>query len=899
MNNLKLSSLLIFATIAIISCSSIPDRPWSDTVPENVPFVIIPEQDATLNSVLQAPYAPFLDDITSSAVQLLSRIDSTAAEPFDLKGIMLYSGAGNQLETVWVGQNQGDFIQRMKNNFYEDFSQNEYHFHDVIIHILHLGERRLYATQLHDNLLLSESSLGVEDAIRAYIGNLPRANLDELSLEPGNIIMNTPSLEGWVEQLTYVTYRPKIKNIFRGTAPALLSVSQQGQDQNSTFQLSGTIPLNDEVPSELVASLSSGNDPITLDRYISANAAAFGLFRLAPRQAPPTSLPDTTRLDSVLMNDNMQYTNLAQTLDREFSLVMYAQSGFLSTGEHLFLRKVSDASALRQELASLARDDHIEQQGGIYFIQSAAIAELIGSSLCNFQDFYLDVTGEAVVISKRRGLVEIVSSDRNRRRTMFYEQSFRDIKNNLPEEISSLFVTNTDFYSFVEPFLSPDSYLDALTSSFNILTASTSLNEGEESLSFNLRSYQTEDQEAPYREQWVFPTGSDLSGKPVMADIGGSDREEVIFATESGNVYALAADGTVVIEANTGTDTPVGSPIVYDWYGTNQNVILLPAGNKIYGWDDNGQPLPQFPFELDEQITSPLVVNDVDEDGLPNVLIATANRQLHVLDGRGDNINNWPVTTNSEVNSKPAVENYRGSKSVIAFSENAVHAWLANGSERGEFPKFINAALSGSPVVYEGNILGNAADGYLYSIGPQQLFADSLNVYESSDESSPIEAIYASNSSLEGSPSVQKLTVREGNQTFSEPMILTMSSNGSIFLISTAGQLRFTQNMGQPAATSFSPFISDINQNNQDDIIALANFGRLYVWEISSGERIYSVPTSAMQHPTIADINGDGYNELIAQTQEGLRTWTIFGEQTEAAENDTTDLDDALQSNSN
>lgn len=883
MNNLKLSGLLVFAIIAITSCSSIPDRPWQDAVPEKTPFVIIPEEDATLNSVLKSSYTPFLDDITSSAIQLLSRVDSTASETIALKGIMLYTGAENQLETVWMAQTSENSIQRMKNNFYRDFSQNEYYFHDLVIHILHLGDRRLFATQLHDNLLISESSLGIEDAIRAYIGELPRAQLDDLSLEPGHIVMNTPSLEGWIEQLTKVTYRPSIKNVLQGTTPSLLSVSQEGDGQNSTFQISGTISLNDEVPSDLVATFSSDNAPITLDRYISSNAAAFSLFRLEPRQVPPTSLPDTTRLDSVLLESNTRYTDIAQTLSREFSLVMYAQSGFLSTGEHLFLRKVSDATSLRQELADLANDGYIERRDGTYFIQSAAIAKLIGSSLCTFQDFYLDVTGEAVAISKRKGLVDVVTSDRNRRRTMFYEQSFRDIKNDQPEEISSLFVANPDFYSFIEPFLSPNNYVNAITSKFNILTASTTLDEEEKNLAFNLRSYQTEDQTAPYREKWLFPTGSDLSGKPVLANIGGSARDEVIFATKSGNIYALASDGTVVIEANTGSDEPIGSPVVYDWYGTNQNVILQAAGNKIYGWDDNGQPLPQFPFDLDEQITSPLVVNDVDQDGLPNVLIATASRELHILDGRGQNISGWPITTNAEVNTKPTVENYRGAKSIIAFSENAVHAWLADGTEREDFPKFINSTLSGSPVVYDGNILGNAADGYLYSIGPQKLFADSLNVYETTSESSDIEAIYASNSALEGTPSVQQLTVGNGNEeeSYSEPMILTMSSNGSVFLISTSGQLRFTQNMGQPAATSFSPFISDINQDNQNDIVALANFGRLYVWEVTNGERIYSVPTSAMQYPIVTDIDGDGLNELIAQTQEGVRTWTIFGENDE------------------
>jgi hypothetical protein len=883
MNKVNLSGLLLLTIFAITSCSSIPDRPWSDAIPEKAPFVILPQQDATLNDVLQSSYSPFLDDITSSAIQLLSRVDSTADDPVTLNGIMLYPGANNQLETVWMAQTEGKFIQLMKNNFYRDFTQNQYYFKEVVVHILHLGDRRLFAAQLNNSLLISESSLGVEDAIRAYTGSLTRLDLDDVSPEPGHIIMNTPSMDGWFQQLSKVGYRPVIKKALAGTSPTLLQISQTGEQQNTEFQLSGEIGINKDESSNLVATFASGNAPVTLDRYISSNAAAFGLFRLPPRLAAPTSLPDTTRLDSTLMNNQEIYAGLAQTLDQEFGLVMYAQSGFLSTGEHLFVRKVKDVAGLRQQLSSLANDDQIQQQeSGSYFIRSAAVAKLIGSSLCTFQDFYLDVTGEAVVISKRKGLAEIVASDRNRRRTIFYEQTFRDIKQNLPDEISSLFVANAEFESFITPFLAPDNYLNALTSKFDILTVSTTLSDNQESLTLSINTYRTEDRTAPYQEKWLFPTGGPLSGKPVLADIGGSDRDEIIFATEAGNIYALAADGTVVMQGNTGSDTPIGSPVVYDWYATNQNVILLAAGDKIYGWNDNGQSLPKFPFQLDEKITSPLVINDIDRNGLPDAIVATADRELHVLNGRGNDISGWPVTTNAEIKTAPNVKSTGSTNTILAFSENAVHSWSADGNQRKGFPKFLNASLNGSPTNYDGNILGNAADGYLYSIGPDKMFADSLNVFETSAESSEVEAIYASNSALLGTPSVHDLTVTTDGQTYSEPMMLTMSSNGSVFLINTSGQLRFTKSMGQPSASSFSPFITDINQNNQEDIVALASFGRLYVWEIATGKRIYSVPTSAMEHPIVTDIDEDGYQELIAQTQQGLRTWTIFGGQTES-----------------
>lgn len=878
MNRLKFPGFFLLAIILLSSCSSIPDRPWSDAVPDEAPFVIIPAEDATLNTVLSSSYTPFLDDITSSAIQLLSHVDSTASQPVSLNAVMLYTGVNDQLETVWMAQASSGILNRLQENFYQRFAQNEYYFHDAIVHRLNIRERSLFVTQLHDNLLISESSLGIENAIRAYMGKSPRADLSGISFSPGHIVMNTPSLDNWVRQLTSVTHRPTVKNALAGTKPTVLSISEEGEEQKRKIKFSGSIPLSEEMPSDLVAAISNVNAPISLDRYISSNAAAFGLFRLSPRLAPPTSLPDTSRVDSLLLSDESEYTTLAKTLDPEFSLVTYAESGFLTTGEHLFLRKVDDPATFRRQLRQMAEDDLIQTSDGIYFIQSRAIAKLVGSSFCAFRDFYLDVTGEAIVISRRKGLVEMVASDRNRRRTMYYEQSFRDIKNDLSDEISGLFVTGNDFYSFIEPFLSPQNYVNAITTKFNLFAASTTLDESKQNLSFNLTSYQTEDRSAPYREKWLFPTGADLSGEPVLANIGGSDQDEVIFATKSGNVYALAADGTVVMEANTGSDEPIGSPAVYDWYATNENVILVAAGNKIYGWDDNGQPLPKFPFQLNEQITSPLVVDDIDQNGLPNAIVATADRRLHALDGRGENLDGWPVTTNTEIRTAPSIENYLGGVSVLAFAENTLHAWSARGNERSGFPKFINASFNGSPIVYENNILGNAADGYLYAIGPNKLFADSLNVFETTTDSSEIEAIYASGSALTGTPSVHELSVSATDQEYQETMILTISSNGSVFLMNTNGQLRFTQNMGQPAATGFSPFITDMNNDNSDDVVALANFGRLYVWEVNNSNRIYSVPTSGMKFPIVSDIDGDGFNELITQTREGLRCWTIFGD---------------------
>src|SRR5699024_3920623 len=254
-------------------------------------------------------------------------------------------------------------------------------------------------------------------------------------------------------------------------------------------------------------------------------------------------------------------------------------------------------------------------------------------------------------------------------------------------------------------------------------------------------------------------------------------QDEVIFATRSGEVYALAADGTVVQELSTGNDQPVGSPVVHDWYGTGQNVILIAAGNKVYGWNENGELLPQFPFTLNETITAPLTIADVDGDGMPNAIVATANRQIHILNGRGVNINGWPITTHASIQSAPKVDTYRNTFSIIAFAGNAVYGWNANGQRLNNFPVFINASFNGAPLIYDDHILGGAADGHLYAIGPSPLFSAALDSYRSGSTSN-VESISVSNRPLVGSPGIGQEESNSG-----QAKIVTTSSNGAIFLL--------------------------------------------------------------------------------------------------------------------
>lgn len=879
----RFSNVLILGLLLITgwACSSVPEKSWIKAVPQRTPALIVPAKGATFNNVLNSEYAPVLDDISASAIHLISDIDSSSTAQLQLKAILVYPSTSNQWQPVWISKAPSGYVNQLEKKFKRRFTQNSYIFHDQKVIKMDIQDRILYATQLKQWLLISENSLGIEDAIRSYLDLDPSINLQAEQVVPSRLILNTPHLDQWIEQLAQVKYRPVIKNAFKGTEPTVLSLQQGDEKSNLKLHFNGTIPLNKDKKTNLISSISSENDDISLDRYISSNAASFAILRQPALSQVPDSVHDATPLDSLLLNDTELFRNITGALDPEFSVVMFAESGFLSVGENLFIRHLSDAGQLNRQLNELGNRDYIKHRDRSYLVKSKLLARIIGSDLCGYDEFYISTTGQAAIISKRRGLTEGVQADRSRRRVVYYDNNYRIMRKSFPDQPSGIVVTNSQpFLNFVKPYLSPDNYVSALTSKFDYLTMTFALNNSNDQLKFNLSTYSKQKSTQPYREKWIYPlSGTELSGKPVMADIGGSSRDEVIFATKSGQIHALASDGTDVLSMNTQTDTPIGSPVVYDWYGNGTQVILQAAGRKIYAWNTTGELLPKFPMRVDEQITAPLVVADVSRDGIPELLVATANRELHALDGRGKDISGWPQKTNAIIQSKPVLENVDREWSVWVFAENGLHAWDTNGMRRDGYPKFINASYTGHPVFYKDHILGGAKDGHLYAMGQSPLFADSLNVYETqgsmSDDSYSTQAIYISNTAINGSPSVHHLTIQHDEIQETDDYILTMSSNGSVFLLKTDGNLVFTQSMGQPADPEFSPEVAKLHTNGGNDILGLANFGRLYAWNASSGDRVFGIPTAGMKYPVVVDLDRNGQKELIAQTDEGVRCWTL------------------------
>lgn len=873
----------VLFSMLLTSCQSLPDKPWTSLIPENIPAAIIPKPGTTIKQALNAKYMPFFDDITSSAIPLIEQVEKVPGQNLQLKAMIMFPDISTGWQPVWVTTAPKNYVKHIDTYFHEPFTTNHYHFEHSEVYKYHVDRRIIYAAQIKGWAIFSESSLGIEACIRAYTGNVQSLDVKHIQLKPGTLILNGGHIDDWVAQQSAVRYRPLILDAFSGMEPSDVSVGYYGTGTNKNLEMSGTVPIDSAGLSNLTKALSTKNAPITLDKYIPADAAAFAIFHEPAQVIVSDSLKPMSALDSLLIAHPEDIQNLSTNIDPEFSFVAFDPGGYLSIGENLFIRKLSDPDAFLHKIDAFVTKGLIRKEGDGYFINSSVLAKLIGSPLCTYETFYLGITGNAAVLSPRLGLTDRVNSDRSRNRVFYYSRDFQKIKKDLPTDPSAIFFAKSKhLYRYLKSYLGPDNYVSAVTSKFDLLAASLKREDNGKEMAFRLKTYKSQNSNLPFREKWVFPlNGGDLTGTPVLADIGGSSRNEILFSTTDGNIYALASDGTILAQMNTGEDVPIGSPVVYDWYGNNQSVIMIAAGNKIYAWNSHGDALPKFPVKLEEQITAPLTIGDVTRDGLPEMIVATADHKLHVLNGRGLDIGGWPVSTNANIKTKPILKQFDGTWSVWATAENGLFAWDKDGTLRNGFPVFISASFSTQPVFDDDNALIGSADGYLYTLGKKRILADSLNTYRHTNYDTlgngyHLGALYVSNAALNGTPSVHDLNVRLDSTTVDkEHLVLLQSSNGSEFLYTLSGLLRFTQNMGQPSAAGEAPFISDLRDDNSPDVVSVANYGRLYAWNILSGERIYDLPTSAMKFPIASDLDGDGNMELIAETQDGLVCWTL------------------------
>lgn len=887
---LKIRPFLLIAIATsgvLISCNRVPDAPWPNAVSELATALIVPETNTTITTVSEKSFVEFLNQSSAFPLETVGHIENVTGYRLLLKGLVIYPASANEWAPVWITHSSNRTAADIGQVFKRPFTENSYRFKGVRIHKLHpmeQGQKMFFSAQLGNTILISPNSFAIEESISSYLGKNGRM---DLPTEPaaGAYYLNISSLDIFLKMYGAVRFRPIIKNAFEGMGSTVLEITtSEGRDDRNNYHIRMSTNIatsRDGQKSALTRAVSSRPLSFTTDRLISADAAIMSQF-IAPEHRGFSEAFTVTALDSSLIGQPGLISALQAALDSETAFAGFNTSGFSALEETVFIRKAHSGRAVRAELDRLAERGHIQKEGDFYAISSRILGSLLGSDLCPYTHFYAGFHNDYVILAPRTGLVQRIINDAQRRRAIYYEDGFSRLRQQQSGQLSAfLYINSRDFRQFIEPFTDPVSSPWAFLDFFDILMLGTEANSSADKLDISLHTYAVQQAVLPYADRWFYPLEEDirLTGQPVAANLLSADRSDIIFSTTGNRVVALAPDGTEIFRAGTANDLPVGSPIVYDWYANNQMAVLVGAGNKIYAWNNRGTPLPNFPIVLDEQITSPIMVSDVTRSGLPEIIVTTADRNTHILNARGVNITGWPQRTHNVVRHQPVHTTFSGDRVILAHAGNGLFAWDNQGNLVDGFPVFTDTPLNGSPYSTGSAIISGGVDGRMYVYGSNIRFNNQTSRTHENGVGNAHFSLYSI--SVAESPivigGVKEVSIRdEFGQTDRTPSIFMQSKGGSVFMYTLQGELLFAESMGQPSADNHIPVIIDITGSNREEMIIVAEFGRMYAWNILTKNRIDTLPADAVHHPLFTRLARDTQISIIAGTRDGVAAWTIL-----------------------
>jgi hypothetical protein len=881
---------LVIIALASASCSSsVSIANWKDVIPKESISLYVPKDAISLPDFLKSDEASTFSTFGSAPFGTLGQTVLLSYVPNKLQAAVAVPVDADHWESLFVVSAELNLAKAVSEKNIPDTGIQKYSHNSVTIYRVVTDKMEFYCAQIENIALLSQNSLPIERAIESAISAKKNpsvfANIEQQE-ESASWVLNVENLASVISQNLKVLYRPSVLNLFDGFGISTLTFSKD----DDVEQFDAKIPINNVLNHPFSQAINYENKAIVLDEYISSNASHFSLFRNSPLNLSITKEQLTgaaSKLDSAILYNDILRANLLSSIELAFGIVSFDESGFSEKGEFLWLRHLKDSKEFYTILERMANSGLITREDDLYMVNSQLFAEILSSGMATSNRFYLGVNYEVAVMADRIGLCKSVAADRSRRRVLRYDASWKEVYQQIPSTFSSLHIANSnELNRLLQNFLRAGSYLQPLFNRFDIAMAYTTISTETDkpSLAFKAKLYQSNNSYIPYEENWLFPLFNEsLSGPIITSDLGGSDRDELVFSTNTGKVYVIASDGTQLRQMQTEeADAPIGGPIVYDWYGNGLKTVLLAAGNKIYAWDNQGNPLPRFPIVLDEKISAPITLEDIGKNGSVEIIVATADRKLHLLDAKGENLRGWPKVLNASTSIKPIFKIWRNIPSIFVSAQNVLHAFLPNGNERSAYPIFFNSDLSTEPYFDENHILLGDQSGSINTVGFTKYFTGNYFSNDTQIISSDVDSLTVGRVEFGGTSIVGNLTTTDvkmyqpnDSMLVSDHRLVFQAFSGQIYFMNQKAEIVQQFEMGEFISDENSPIITDLYKKNKPHLIAVSTYGRVQGWDLANGRRLISLPSASIQYPILVDMNGDGIMELIANASEGIRSWNL------------------------
>ncbi len=382
-----------------------------------------------------------------------------------------------------------------------------------------------------------------------------------------------------------------------------------------------------------------------------------------------------------------------------------------------------------------------------------------------------------------------------------------------------------------------------------------------------------------------------IAATPAAGDLDGDGQMEIVVATMRGAVHVFGADGAtrmgfpVLLDPILSTDPAyqiddgiLGAPVLSDLDGDGRlDIIAAGFDGKVYAWTPDGALLPGWPIvprwdagiEGREHIVSSPAVGDLDGDGLPEVVFGTneaiddEHAPLFAYHGDGTPLDGWPVRM------------WGYSTDVLPVVGEGMPESAAIGDLDGDgVPEIIAHSIGGAVSVF-------APDGS--TIIETNTSRSTYGAQSNVGDNAVLPLINSpSVGDVDGDGVLDVVTgatgigymlggVTRGERTDFDQMVAAWSGVDGSFL---AGWPRLVDDL----PFFLNPAIGDIDGDRAMEVIAGTGGGTAHAWN-ADGEEPSGWPKLVggwvIASPAIGDIDGDGFLDVVLGTRDGyLFAWT-------------------------
>lgn len=184
-----------------------------------------------------------------------------------------------------------------------------------------------------------------------------------------------------------------------------------------------------------------------------------------------------------------------------------------------------------------------------------------------------------------------------------------------------------------------------------------------------------------------FNVGADVRSSPAVGDVDGDGDNEIVFGSSNGRLSILNNDGSDnSIYQISGLIS--GSPALYDLDDDGDLEIVFTSdynsSGKVYAIHHNGEDFENFPVDIGEKMLVGAAVNDLDADGLADIVVCTWGEKIHVINVDGSIKQGFPFISNKRFNTPATLVDLDldGKMEIVAGNDNGLlHVLKYDGTE--------------------------------------------------------------------------------------------------------------------------------------------------------------------------------------------------------------------------